>query len=66
MTEAQLHAAFMAARKHGVILHDEVIRDIVTAVDAWRVNVITCMWCPNGEPLVTHHPFGSAVHHVRD
>jgi hypothetical protein len=31
LTEAQLQAAFLAARHHGVILADDVLRDIVTA-----------------------------------
>lgn len=41
ITEAQLAAAFFAARGHGVILSDEVLRDIIVA--ARRAGLI-----PNG------------------
>jgi hypothetical protein len=32
LTDSQLQAAFLAARKHGKILNDDVLRDIIAAV----------------------------------
>lgn len=40
VTEFQLQAAFLAARKHGHIIQDDVLRDIITAareaLPPWR------------------------------
>lgn len=40
VTEFQLHAAFLAARKHGHVIQDDVLRDIITAarkaLPPWR------------------------------
>jgi hypothetical protein len=37
VTEAQLNAAFLAARAHGKILADEVLRDIILAARGVKV-----------------------------